>query len=68
MAKAIKDAGMTLKDIDHINAHGTSTLVNDQTETRAIKKLFGERSKSIPVTANKSMLGHLWPALGQQKQ
>ena len=64
MAKAIKDAGLTLNDIEHINAHGTSTLVNDQTETRAIKRLFGERSKSIPITANKSMLGHLWAGAG----
>jgi 3-oxoacyl-[acyl-carrier-protein] synthase II len=64
MAKAIKDAGLTLEAIDHINAHGTSTLANDFGETRAIKRLFGERSKNIPVTANKSMLGHLWGAAG----
>jgi len=64
MAKAIKDAGLALNDIEHINAHGTSTLINDQTETRAIKRLFGERSKSIPITANKSMLGHLWAGAG----
>lgn len=64
MAKAIKDAGLTIHDIEHINAHGTSTLVNDQTETRAIKRLFGERAKSIPITANKSMLGHLWAGAG----
>jgi 3-oxoacyl-[acyl-carrier-protein] synthase II len=64
MAKAIKDAGLTINDIEHINAHGTSTLVNDQTETRAIKRLFGERAKSIPITANKSMLGHLWAGAG----
>lgn len=64
MAKAIIDAGLNLSDIDHINAHGTSTLVNDQTETRAIKRLFGDRSKSIPITANKSMLGHLWAGAG----
>jgi 3-oxoacyl-[acyl-carrier-protein] synthase II len=55
---------MTVDDIEHINAHGTSTSVNDQTETRAIKKIFGERSKNIPITANKSMLGHLWGAAG----
>jgi 3-oxoacyl-[acyl-carrier-protein] synthase II len=64
MARAIKDSGLTVNDIEHINAHGTSTLVNDQTETRAIKRLFGERSKSIPITANKSMLGHLWAGAG----
>jgi 3-oxoacyl-[acyl-carrier-protein] synthase II len=64
MSRAIKDANLSINDIDHINAHGTATLINDKTETRAIKKLFGERSKHIPVTANKSMLGHLWGAAG----
>jgi len=64
MQRAINDAGITINDIDHINAHVTSTLKKDQTETRAIKKLFGERSLNIPITANKSMLGHLWGAAG----
>jgi|WetSurMetagenome_2_1015567.scaffolds.fasta_scaffold81866_2 3-oxoacyl-[acyl-carrier-protein] synthase II len=64
MSRAIEDSGLTLSDVDHINAHGTSTLINDQVETRAIKRLFGERSKAIPITANKSMLGHLWAAAG----
>jgi 3-oxoacyl-[acyl-carrier-protein] synthase II len=64
MRRAIEDAKISINEIDHINAHGTSTLINDKTETKAIKKLFGERSKSIPVTANKSMLGHLWGAAG----
>ncbi len=64
MLRAINDSGLTINDVDNINAHGTSTLINDQVETRAIKKLFGERSKTIPITANKSMLGHLWAAAG----
>jgi 3-oxoacyl-[acyl-carrier-protein] synthase II len=64
MSKALKDANISTTEIDHINAHGTSTLINDKTETKAIIKLFGERSKDIPVTANKSMLGHLWGAAG----
>jgi 3-oxoacyl-[acyl-carrier-protein] synthase II len=64
MKRAIKDAGLTVSDIDNINAHGTSTLINDQTETRAIKRLFRERAKQIPITANKSMLGHLWGGAG----
>jgi 3-oxoacyl-[acyl-carrier-protein] synthase II len=64
MQRAIQDAGLRINDIEHINAHGTSTLTNDLTETRAIKKLFGERSLQIPITANKSMLGHLWGAAG----
>jgi 3-oxoacyl-[acyl-carrier-protein] synthase II len=64
MRRAVEDAGLTLNDIDHINAHGTSTLANDKTESKAIKSLFGERSHNIPITANKSMLGHLWGAAG----
>jgi 3-oxoacyl-[acyl-carrier-protein] synthase II len=64
MQRAIKDAGLTAEEIEHINAHGTSTLANDLTESKAIKRLFGERSKKIPVTANKSMLGHLWGGAG----
>jgi 3-oxoacyl-[acyl-carrier-protein] synthase II len=64
MLKALKDANISSAEIDHINAHGTSTLINDKTETKAIKRLFGERSKDIPVTSNKSMLGHLWGAAG----
>jgi len=58
MITALQDAGMTPGDIDHINAHGTSTVINDRSETLAIKKVFGDRAYRIPVTANKSMLGH----------
>ncbi len=64
MQRAIQNAGLGLNDIDHINAHGTSTLTNDLTETRAIKQLFGARAYQIPISANKSMLGHLWGAAG----
>ncbi|HSW57105.1 MAG TPA: beta-ketoacyl-ACP synthase II [Dehalococcoidales bacterium] len=64
MQKAIKDAGLTENEIDCINAHGTSTISNDLTETRAIKRVFGDRAFRIPVSANKSMLGHLWGAAG----
>ncbi len=64
MSRAIKEAGLTADDIDHINAHGTSTLANDQVETLAIKKLLGDRSRKVPVTANKSILGHLWGGAG----
>jgi len=64
MKRAIKDAGLTTDDIDNINAHGTSTSMNDMTETMAIKLLFGKRAKQIPITANKSMLGHLWGGAG----
>ena len=58
MATALQDGGLTPDDIDHINAHGTSTVINDRSETLAIKKVFGERAYRIPISANKSMLGH----------
>jgi 3-oxoacyl-[acyl-carrier-protein] synthase II len=59
MAKAIVDAGLKPGDIDSINAHGTGTPKNDVAETLAIKQTLGARAKAIPVTANKSMTGHM---------
>jgi 3-oxoacyl-[acyl-carrier-protein] synthase II len=64
MRAAVEDAGLRLDDIDHINAHGTSTPYNDPTETEAIKVLFGERAYKIPVNSTKSMIGHLLGASG----
>jgi len=64
MRMAIEDAGMTLDDVDYINAHGTSTPHNDPAETKAIKTLFGERAYKIPVSSVKSMVGHLLGASG----
>jgi 3-oxoacyl-[acyl-carrier-protein] synthase II len=61
---AIADAGITYKDVDYINAHGTSTAENDSIETKAIKAVFKERAKHIPVSSIKSMMGHLIGAAG----
>ena len=64
MRMAIKDAGLKPEDVDYINAHGTSTPLNDLTETIAIKTVFGDHAKKVPVSATKSMTGHLLGAAG----
>jgi 3-oxoacyl-[acyl-carrier-protein] synthase II len=64
MQLAIEDAGLTPDDIDYVNAHGTSTHMNDQGETEACKKVFGARAKDVPVSSIKSMTGHLLGAAG----
>lgn len=64
MELALKDAGLAPKDISYINAHGTSTKLNDQVETLAIKNVFKEQAKKIPVSSTKSMTGHLLGAAG----
>jgi 3-oxoacyl-[acyl-carrier-protein] synthase II len=62
--KAIADAGLTPEDIDYINPHGTGTPENDKMEYLGISSVFGERAKSIPVSSNKSMVGHTLSAAG----
>jgi 3-oxoacyl-[acyl-carrier-protein] synthase II len=64
MRLAVEDAGLKPEDIDYINAHGTSTPVNDPVETKAIKDLFGERARKLKVSSTKSMVGHLLGAAG----
>ncbi len=61
---ALADAGMTPEQIDYINAHGTSTPENDKMEYLGISTVFGERAKQIPVSSNKSMIGHTLSAAG----
>ena len=64
MRRALKDAGVTLDEVDYINAHGTSTPLNDAVETLAIKRLFGDRAYQVPISSTKSMIGHSLGASG----
>jgi len=61
---ALNDAAISPSDVEYINAHGTSTVLSDVSETKAIKAALGEHSKKVPMSSNKSMLGHLLGAAG----
>ena len=64
MRMSIADAGLNPEDIGYVNAHGTSTTVNDKVETRACKEVFGQHAAKVPVSSTKSMMGHLIAAAG----
>ena len=64
MKKALRDAGLTIHDVDWISAHGTATPLNDRMETLAIKSVFGEPAYNIPISGTKSMTGHIMGATG----
>ena len=64
MIRALSNAGVDETDVDYINAHGSSTILNDRIESKAIRNLFGTRASQIPVSSNKSMVGHLIGASG----
>ena len=64
IANALKDAGLDADEIDYVNAHGTGTPENDKMEHVGVSSVFGERMKSMPISSNKSMIGHTLSAAG----
>jgi len=64
MARALRNAGLDRDEVDYINAHGTSTELNDRAETAAVKKVFGEQAYGVAISSTKSMTGHLAAAAG----
>ncbi len=64
LSTALQDAGITAEDVDYINAHGTGTIYNDRMECQAVRRVFRERARSIPMSSTKSMIGHTLGASG----
>ena len=64
IAQSLDDAQLNVDEIDYINAHGTSTVLNDKTETLALKQVFGRQAYKIPISSTKSMMGHATTACG----
>jgi 3-oxoacyl-(acyl-carrier-protein) synthase len=64
MNLALTDAGIDSTEVDYINAHGTSTQLNEKLETQAVQRVFGDRAGSVPISSTKSMTGHLLGAAG----
>src|SRR5919109_2343698 len=64
MRAAIADAGLDVRDVDYVNAHGTSTRMNDRVESAALKGVFGEHAARLLVSSTKSMIGHTISAAG----
>ncbi|MGN0596576.1 MAG: beta-ketoacyl-[acyl-carrier-protein] synthase II, partial [Ruminiclostridium sp.] len=64
MQFAVEEAGIPFEQVNYVNAHGTSTPINDRTETAALKTVFGEHAKNLAVNSTKSMTGHLLGAAG----